>query len=170
MDPPTRHLPRSPAARSSAIIRATSAVQSVARQWIAFVIKTGSYSTPLGASMRIRICLLMFMGLLALAGCGKAQSTDELIEDLKSADEEDRIKAARLLQHRKGDAAEVVPALIESLKDVDPDVRWSAAIGLGYFGAEAETALPALDKAQSDTDPRVREGARVAISRIGGKK
>ena len=120
--------------------------------------------------MRTRICVLIFMGLLACAGCSKARSTDELIEGLSSADEADRIKAARLLQHRKGDAAEVVPALIESLKDVDPDVRWSAAIGLGYFGADAQTALPALEKAQSDTDPRVREGARVAISRIAGKK
>ena len=129
-----------------------------------------SCSTPGRASVRMRICLLMFMGVLALAGCGKAQSTDELVEDLRSADEGDRIKAARLLQHRKGDAADVVPALIESLKDVDPDVRWSAAIGLGYFGADAQTALPALEKAQTDTDPRVREGARVAISRIAGKK
>ena len=76
----------------------------------------------------------------------------------------------RLLQHRQGDAAKVVPALIESLKDVHADVRWSAAIGLGYFGAEAETALPALEEAQRDTDARVREAARVAISRIGGKK
>ena len=120
--------------------------------------------------MQIRICVLLFMGLLALAGCSKDPSTDELIGDLSSADEGDRIKAARWLQHRQGDAPKVVPALIESLKDVDPDVRWSAAIGLGYFGAKAEEALPALEKAQTDTDPRVREGARVAISRIGGKK
>ncbi len=120
--------------------------------------------------MIIRISMLMFLGLLACAGCSKAQSTDELIEDLSSADEGDRIKAARLLQHRKGDAAEVVPALIESLKDVDPDVRWSAAIGLGYFGEKAEAAsLPRLEEAKRDSDPRVREGARVAISRINGK-
>lgn len=120
--------------------------------------------------MRMRIYVLMLMCLLACTGCSKAKSTDELIEDLSSTDEGDRIKAARLLQHRQGDAAEVVPALIESLKDVDSDVRWSAAIGLGYFGAQAREALPALEMAQSDADPRVREGARVAISRISGKK
>ena len=120
--------------------------------------------------MRMRICVVMFLCSLALAGCSKEQSTDDLIEDLSSADEGDRIKAVRWLQQRKGDASKVVPALIESLKDVDPDVRWSAAIGLGYFGTQANEALPALEKAQSDTDPRVREGARVAISRIGGKK
>jgi HEAT repeat protein len=120
--------------------------------------------------MRMRICAVMFMGLLACAGCNKAASTDELIDDLSSADEGDRIKAVRWLQQRKGDAPKVVPALIESLKDVEVDVRWSAAIGLGYFGADAEEAVPALEKAKSDTDARVREAARVAISRIAGKK
>jgi HEAT repeats len=120
--------------------------------------------------VRKRIFVVMLMGSLAFAGCSKAASTDELIGELSSAEEGDRIKAVRYLQHRKGDAPKVVSALIESLKDVDPDVRWSAAIGLGYFGAEAETALPALEEAQRDADARVREGARVAISRIGGKK
>jgi len=111
--------------------------------------------------------MVMFMGALAFAGCNNGPPTDDLIGDLRSAEEGDRIKAARWLQHRQGDATKVVPALIESLKDVDPDVRWSAAIGLGYFGAEAESALPALEVAKADTDARVREGARVAISRIG---
>lgn len=118
--------------------------------------------------MRIRICLVMFTALLAFAGCSKGQSTDELIEDLSSADEGDRIKAVRWLQQRKGDAPKVVPALIASLKDTQADIRWSAAIGLGYFGAEAESALPALEEAQRDKDGRVREAARVAISRIEG--
>jgi hypothetical protein len=145
-------------------------MQRVAGQGPDFVFETASYSRLRGAAVHMRICMLMFMGLLACAGCSKDPSTDELIGDLSSTDEEDRIKAARWLQHRQGDAAKVVPALIKSLTDVDPDVRWSAAIGLGYFGAHAEEALPALEQAQTDTDPRVREGARVAISRIGGKK
>jgi HEAT repeat protein len=118
----------------------------------------------------VRIWMLMFLCLLACAGCSKSQSTDELIEDLSSKDEGDRIKAVRWLQHRKGDAAKVVPALIESLKDRETDVRWSAAIGLGYYGADAEEAIPALEKLKSDSDARVREGARVAISRIRGKE
>lgn len=120
--------------------------------------------------MNIRIWMLMFLGLFACAGCSKEPPTDELIEDLSSAEEGDRIKAARWLQQRTGEAAKVVPALIEALKDKDPDVRWSAAIGLGYFGEKAEAALPALDEAKRDTDPRVREGARVAISRIRGNE
>jgi HEAT repeat protein len=120
--------------------------------------------------VRLRICVMVFIGSMAFTGCSKGKPTDELIEDLSSAEEGDRIKAVRWLQNRQEDAPRVVPALIESLKDVQADIRWSAAIGLGYFGAEAETALPALEEAERDTDARVREAARVAISRIGGKK
>lgn len=120
--------------------------------------------------MRMRLCVIVLMGLLALAGCSRGKSTAGLIGDLKSKDEEDRIKAVRLLPQQKGDASKVVPALIESLKDGHSDVRWSAAIGLGNLGAEAKSAIPALEKAQRDKDGRVREGARVAISRIEGKK
>ena len=120
--------------------------------------------------MRMRIWMVMLMGLLVVAGCSEAKSTDELIEDLSSADDGDRIKATRWLQRRQGDAAKVVPALIESLKDADCDVRWSAAIGLGYYGADAEEAIPALEEAKRDHDARVREGARVAISRIKGEE
>lgn len=118
--------------------------------------------------MRLRIYVVTLMWLLALAGCNKAASTDELIDDLSSADEGERIKAVRWLQQRKGDASKVVPALIESLKDPQGDIRWSAAIGLGYFGSEAEEAIPALEDAKGDKDARVREAARVAISRIEG--
>ena len=116
--------------------------------------------------MRVQVAFFLLLGLLAWAGCGRTKSTDELIGDLKSAPEGDRIKAARLLPQRKGDAAKVVPALIESLQDKEGDVRWSAAIGLGYFGQQANDAIPALQAAQRDRDARVREAAGVALSRI----
>ena len=115
-----------------------------------------------------RICLVMLIGSLAFAGCSRAPSTEELLEDLSSAEAGDRVEAVRTLQNRQGDAAKVVPALMESLKDAQVRVRLSAAIGLGYFGAEAESALPALEEAKRDTDARVREAAGVAISRIRG--
>ncbi len=116
--------------------------------------------------MRVRTRFVLLLCLLACWGCGKNKSTDELIGDLKSTQEGDRIKAVRLLPQRKGDAAQVVPALIEALKDKDGDVRWSAAIGLGYFGEEAKDAIPALQATQNDRDARVREAAGVALSRI----
>jgi hypothetical protein len=114
--------------------------------------------------MYVRATLLLLLCLL-MCGCGK-KSTNELIGNLKSPKDADRIVAVRMLPQRKGDAAKVVPALIESLRDKDGDVRWSAAIGLGYFGALAKEAIPALQKASRDRDARVREGACVALSRI----
>jgi HEAT repeat protein len=104
---------------------------------------------------------------LAWVGCSqKEKSTLELIADLKSPQEKDRIIAVRLLPQRKGDAAQTVPALIEALKDRGADIRWSAAIGLGELGESAKEAIPALQAAQSDRDARVREAAGVALSRI----
>lgn len=104
---------------------------------------------------------------LATYGCGKPEkSTPELITDLKSTQEKDRIVAVRLLQRHKEDAAQAVPAMVEALKDKTPDVRWSAAIGLGYFGDSAKDAIPALQTTLTDRDARVREAAGVALSRI----
>jgi HEAT repeats len=108
----------------------------------------------------------LLLCLLAVAGCGRKKSTDELIADLKAPQDRDKIIAVRLLPQHKGDAARVVPALIDALKDRDADVRWSAAIGLGYFGEQARDAIPALQAATRDRDARVREGAGVALSRI----
>jgi len=116
--------------------------------------------------MRTRAFFVLLLCLLACAGCGKEKSTDELIADLKSPQERDRIIAVRLLPRRKGDAAQVVPGLIEALKDQEVDIRLSAAIGLGSFGEQARDAIPALQAAQRDRDTRVREAAGVALSRI----
>ena len=116
--------------------------------------------------MRVRTCLILLAGLLACAGCGKTKSTDELIADLKSDHEGDRIKAVRLLPLRKGDAAKVIPALTASLKDKESDVRRSAALGLADFGEAAKEAIPALQEVLRDKDARTREAAGIALSRI----
>ena len=113
---------------------------------------------------------ILLIALLVCGGCSKQKSTDQLIADLKSSEERDRIIAARLLPEREGEAAQVVPALTEALRDNKSDVRWSAAIGLGYFGDKAKDAIPALQTAEHDRDPRVREAAGVALSRIDPDK
>lgn len=119
--------------------------------------------------MRLRTLFAVLLCLLA-CGCGK-KSTDQLIEDLKSPQEKDRLVAVRLLQQRQGDATKIVPAMIEALKDREADIRASAAIGLGYFGRQAGDAIPALQLAtQGDRDARVREAAAVALSRIDPEK
>ncbi|MFL5340537.1 MAG: HEAT repeat domain-containing protein [Gemmataceae bacterium] len=119
--------------------------------------------------MRKVTWFILLAGLLA-CGCSKTKSTDQLIADLKSGEEKQRLIAARLLGQRHAEPAKVVPALTEALSDHDGDVRWSAAIGLGYFGEQAKDAVPALQKAQQDKDGRVREGAAVALSRIDPAK
>jgi HEAT repeat protein len=104
---------------------------------------------------------------LASYGCGKGEkSTPELITDLKSQTEKDRVVAVRLLPGHKQDAAQIVPALIESLKDKESHVRRSAAIGLGNFGESAKEAIPALQAALKDHDARVRLSAGTALFRI----
>jgi HEAT repeat protein len=120
--------------------------------------------------MRLRIHFVLLLGLLACIGCSREKSTDQLIRDLDSTQEKDRIVAVRLLQLREGDGAKVVPALIKALKGKETDVRISAAIGLGYFGEQAKDAIPALQAAEKDRDPRVREAAGVALSRIDPEK
>ncbi len=109
-----------------------------------------------------------FVVLLCLlaAGCGREKTTEELIADLKSPEEKDRVIAVRTLARRQADTAQTVPALIGALKDTESDIRWSAAIGLGSLGESAQEAIPALQAAQSDRDARVREAAGVALSRI----
>jgi HEAT repeat protein len=116
--------------------------------------------------MRVQIGFVFLVCLLACAGCSKEKSTDELIGDLKSSKERDRLIAVRLLPQHKRDAAQVVPALIEALKDKEGDIRMSAAIGLGTLGDQARDAIPALQAARQDRDARVREAAGVALSRI----
>jgi HEAT repeat protein len=120
--------------------------------------------------MRVLRSLVPWLCLLTCLGCGSEKSTDQLIRDLDSSNDKDRIVAVRLLQGRDKDRAKVVPALIKSLKGKDIDVRISAAIGLGYFGGEAKDAIPALQEAQRDKDIRVREAASVALSRIDPEK
>jgi HEAT repeat protein len=115
--------------------------------------------------MRIRIGCVLLLCLVG-AGCGRQKTTPELIADLKSSEERDRVIAVRLLPQRTADAAQTVPALIAALKDTDGDIRRSAAIGLGQLGESAKDAIPALQTTLKDRDARVREAAGVALSRI----
>ncbi|HEV3136853.1 MAG TPA: HEAT repeat domain-containing protein [Pirellulales bacterium] len=119
--------------------------------------------------MHLRTRFVLLVGLLICAGCGKTKSTDELIADLKSGQERDRIIAVRLLPRQKVDAAKIVPVMIDCLADKQGDVRLSAAIGLGSFGEEARLAIPELQAAENDRDARVRRAAGVALSRIDPK-
>jgi HEAT repeat protein len=109
-----------------------------------------------------------FLCLCLLAcGCSQEKSTDQLLDDLKSSEERERLMAIRHLTGRKSDAARIVPALIEALKDKANDIRLSAAIGLGTFAEQARDGISALQQVvQQDRDARVRNAAGVALTRI----
>jgi len=109
--------------------------------------------------MRVRTRLVLLLCLLVCGGCGQRKSTDELLQDLKGAEERDRLIAVRLLPLRKEEAARIVPALIDAVKNKAVDVRLSAAIGLGTFGEEAkEKAAERLRR--QEIDRRSREADR----------
>jgi HEAT repeat protein len=118
-----------------------------------------------------RAVLILLLCVSACAGCGtREKDTPELIHDLKSGEERERMVAVRTLPNREGEAAQVVPALIEALKDKEADIRRSAAIKLGTMGDQAKDAVPALQTALSDRDARVREAASKALTRIDPAK
>jgi HEAT repeat protein len=117
--------------------------------------------------MRVRTGLVLLPCLLAGAGCSQQESTDELIEKLKSGGEIEAVKAARTVPRGKEEAEKVVPALIGGLTHKSNDVRRSSALKLGEFHGLAKDAIPALQKAEEhDGDARVREAAGIALSRI----
>jgi len=116
--------------------------------------------------MRMWTFLVLLPCMLACGGCAREKSTAQLLEDLKGAEERDRLIAVRLLPQRTQDAAQAIPALMVALKDKEGDIRRSAAIGLGTLGEQAKDAVPALQAALRDRDARVREAAGKALSRI----
>src|SRR5581483_5301574 len=78
-------------------------------------------------AMRVRPSfILLALGVLLCASCAREKSTDQMISDLKSHEEKDRLNAVRTLPQRSGDAARTVPALIAALKDHEAEIRRSA--------------------------------------------
>jgi HEAT repeat protein len=96
-----------------------------------------------------------------LAGCSRHRSTEALIEDFASADEESRIQAAHALARR---GEEVVPDLIEALDDERPLVRDWAIRTLWEMGPGAEAATQRLIQALDDTDHDVRRSATCVLA------
>jgi serine/threonine-protein kinase len=90
-----------------------------------------------------------------------------LIRALKSEDQVDRARAARVLGGMGPDAAHAIPVLLEALRDQAAEVRDNAAQALERMGPTAQAALAAAVK---DSDPIVRRIAAEALGRILKRK
>jgi HEAT repeat protein len=92
---------------------------------------------------------------------------DELSQQMKSKDKDERYEAIRRLPKLVATNKEAVALLIAALSDKDEDVRWVATDGLAKSGAAAGEAAPKLIELLRDPSPTVRGGAATALSTIG---
>src|SRR5262245_11242279 len=88
---------------------------------------------------------------VALAGLSGQQAlaqskedVPDLIKDLKSKDENVRIKAAIELGKIGEDATAAIPALTAALKDGSDEVRGFSIAALGSMKKEAKSAVPGI--------------------------
>ncbi len=95
----------------------------------------------------------------------------ELIDKLRSGDEDAAVGAANTLSESDLIASDAIPELALALqnKTNTPRIRAAAAKALGSFGSQARDVLPALHAAAYDTEPEVRAAARKALDQIEGK-
>jgi HEAT repeat protein len=91
------------------------------------------------------------------------------VEQLRSADPERRLAAARGLADLGPYARDAVPALTEALtaEENDPELRAAIANALGLIGPAAEPALVALIESLRSPDAGLRDAALAAMRRIG---
>jgi HEAT repeat protein len=110
--------------------------------------------------------LTLAAALLAVAGCNRGKSTQELAAQLKDPGSAERLRAAKELGRRQQEPALAVPALAEALRDEDAFVRRGAAEALGQFGPEAAGAAPALVVALRDRNRAVRKAAAETLNKV----
>ena len=105
--------------------------------------------------------------LIALStGCGRAKSTADWVDQLKSKESAQRLHAVKALGERSREAAVVTPALALALRDEDAFVRRDAAHALGKIGPEARATTPSVVAALRDRNPGVRKAAANALKQI----
>lgn len=110
--------------------------------------------------------LALVLTLLAVAGCGRGKSTQELAAQLRAPGSAERLRAAKELGGRRAEPALAVPALAAALRDEDAFVRRGAAEALGHFGPEAAPAAPALVAALRDRNRAVRKAALETLKKV----
>ncbi len=109
---------------------------------------------------------VLMAALLAVAGCGRGKSTQELAAQLKGPGSAERLRAVKELGRRQEEPALAVSALAGALRDEDAFVRRGAAEALGRFGPEAAGAAPALVSALRDRNRAVRKAAAETLKKV----
>jgi len=89
-----------------------------------------------------------------------------MIQQLKSADSEQRQNALIALAEAGPYAAEAVSVLIEALKDAEQLNRSLAAYALGRIGPQASSAVPALKECLNTPDPKLTPAVINALRAI----
>lgn len=124
--------------------------------------------------------IVSFVALAALTagllpGCSKSgeynKSVDvkAMVQQLKSADKDQRQNAIIALGEAGPYAAEAVPGLIEALKDPEALNRSLSAYALGRIGPKAASAVPALKACLDAADPEVTPSVINALRAIDPK-
>ncbi len=113
-----------------------------------------------------RVLIAVAVGLLSVGPALAGADVAELLKDLKSGDQQVRLRAIDLLGEGGEASLEVLQALSEQLRDDSPMVRAHAAHALGRFGPSARPAIEALAPLIVDPDARVRRMALRAWARI----
>jgi HEAT repeat protein len=117
-------------------------------------------------SRSLRI-LSVFAGLLA-TGCNTDPNA-KLLEQLHSAEANERRAAARELGKLPTLEAPVVAALTESVADDDAETRRLACVALRHAAPHGSSSVPALERALADHVPAVTRAAAWAIYKIDPK-
>lgn len=104
--------------------------------------------------------------LLFAAGCGRAQSTEDWLQQLKHFSAVKRRQAIRELGAQGTRDERVAPALVAALHDENVYVRRDAAITLANLSSPAKDVVPALWAALKDKKRSVRKAAARSLQRI----
>jgi HEAT repeat protein len=119
--------------------------------------------------MKMKRIVYALTGYLAAMCCiaqAAPPSPQQLIQSLKSSDEQVRLQAIDRLGALGAKGAEAVAPLVELLKDASPKVRAHAAQALGAIGPAAKPAAADLVELVKDPDPLVRRQAVRAVMHI----
>ncbi len=118
--------------------------------------------------------LTLLMGLAACPVVARAEEPvigrrplREWMEELRSPDDDARLRASMMIEMLGARAKAAVPALVQALGDPLPTVRRSALHTLRQIGPDADSAVPSILPLLNDPVPQTRQLAASVLCSIG---